>query len=163
MGLLDLTTFFDGCKEELSSYGGHKSAAGIGFSFDKKQEVQDYVNKKMEGITFENELCYKVIPILENEITQKEVESLSMLAPFGNGFEEPLFLLENLKVTSPKRMGNGKHLKWVLNDAIDIVYFNCEKEAQYLSSASSLSFIANLRINSFMGRKKINIFVAEAF
>ena len=36
----------------------------------------------MEGITFENELCYKVIPILENEITQKEVESLSMLAPF---------------------------------------------------------------------------------
>lgn len=163
MGLLDLTTFFDGCKEELSSYGGHKAAAGIGFSFDKKQEVQDYVNKKMEGITFENELCYKVIPILENEITQKEVESLSMLAPFGNGFEEPLFLLENLKVTSPKTMGNGKHLKWVLNDAIDIVYFNCEKEAQYLSSASSLSFIANLRINSFMGRKKINIFVAEAF
>ena len=150
-------------QEELSSYGGHKSAAGIGFSFDKKQEVQDYVNKKMEGITFENELCYKVIPILENEITQKEVESLSMLAPFGNGFEEPLFLLENLKVTSPKRMGNGKHLKWVLNDAIDIVYFNCEKEAQYLSSASSLSFYCKFTHKFFYGKKKINILLWRLF
>ncbi len=59
-------------------------------------------------------------------------------------------------------MGNGKHLKWVLNDAIDIVYFNCEKEAQYLSSASSLSFYCKLRINSFMGRKKL-IFCCGGF
>lgn len=163
MGLLDLTTFFEGCKEQLDSYGGHKAAAGIGFSFDKKQEVQDYVNKKMEGITFENEITYKVVPILEKEITQEEVESLCLLAPFGNGFEEPLFFLENLKLPTPKVMGNGKHLKWLLNDDVEIVYFNCEKEAEYLSTASSLSFVANLRINSFMGRKKINIFVTEAF
>ena len=96
---------------------------------------------------------------MENEITQKEVESLSML---GYGFEEPFYFLENLKVTSPKRMGNGKHLKWVLNDAIDIVCLTVRKKLNTSISIFSF-FIANLRINSFLGRKKINIFVAEAF
>ena len=95
LDLLDLTTFFDACRPSLSAYGGHKRIAGT--VSENKQIVQDYVNTRMEGIHFQQEKSYDVIPIRVQEATLAEVESLSVLGPFGCGFEEPLFYLEEAR------------------------------------------------------------------
>ena len=163
LDLLDLTTFFDACRPSLSAYGGHKAAAGIGFPYENKQIVQDYVNTRMEGIHFQQEKSYDVIPIRVQEATLAEVESLSVLGPFGCGFEEPLFYLEEASVQGCRLLGNREHAKWILSDSLEAMYFRCGNAYERLHEKNNVNFIGNLRINSFMGRKKVNIFVTEAY
>lgn len=160
--LLDLTTFFNDCMKELSAYGGHPAAAGIGFSYEKKQVIQDYVNNKMKDIEFHEEKIYEVIPVSIDELSIQEVESLSRLAPFGNGFEEPLFYLEDVPVISMKALSQGAHAKWVINDTCEAMYFRCQDALTRLADHKQISFLGNLRVNTFMKRKKVNIFVLEA-
>ncbi len=161
-GLLDLTTFFDECKNELDSYGGHKAAAGIGFCFDKKQFIQDYVNNKMENVVFETNEKYDVIDVTLEDLNISEIESLSLLAPFGEGFQEPLFIIENQKVQACKALSNGAHTKWIINDELEAMQFNSTAFKSF-DENKKYSFIGNLRINNFKGRKKMNIFVTEIF
>ena len=161
-GLLDLTTFFDECKDTLQSYGGHKAAAGIGFLVEHKQLIQDYVNNKMKDITLKAEETYKVIPIDLSEMSLAEVQSLHQLAPFGQGFEEPLFYISNTNVLECKKLKQGLHAKWTISDYADAMYFHCGHVLDQLVNKTSLSFIGNLRVQSFMGRKKVNIFVVDA-
>ena len=161
-GLLDLTTFFDECKPSLVSYGGHKAAAGIGFSYDKKQVIQDYVNSRMEQVVFDNDSSYDVIAVERSEITIAEVESLQLLAPFGEGFEEPLFLLEKQKVQDCRSLSKGAHTKWILSDDLEAMQFQ-SRDWEFYNPEATLNFIGNLRINSFMGRKKVNIYVSKAY
>ncbi len=161
-GLLDLTTFFDECKHALQSYGGHKAAAGIGFLAEHKQLVQDFVNDKMKHITLKAEQTYKVIPIDLSEMSLAEVQSLHQLAPFGQGFEEPLFYVTNTSVSECKKLKQGLHAKWAISDHADAMYFHCGQVLDQLVNKTSLSFIGNLRVQSFMGRKKVNIFVVDA-
>ena len=87
----------------MASQGG----AGIGFPYENKQIVQDYVNTRMEGIHFQQEKSYDVIPIRVQEATLAEVESLSVLGPFGCGFEEPLFYLEEASVQGCRLWATG--------------------------------------------------------
>ena len=161
-GLLDLTTFFDELKPNLSSYGGHKAAAGIGFAFDQKQNLQDYVNQRMEQVSFNREMSYQVISLTQDEINLSEVESLQVLAPFGEGFDEPLFLLEKQQVQACRNLGKGAHTKWLFSDTFEALQFH-SKEWENFDEHRLLSFIGTLRINHFMGKKKINLYVNEVF
>lgn len=162
-GILDLTTFFDDCQDELSAYGGHKAAAGIGFPCEKKQFIQDYVNKKMGYVELHADLKYDVIQGCAKDLTIPEVESLTRLAPFGSGFEKPLFYFPELPIQSSKVLSKGMHMKWSIDEKCDAMYFHCSKHIEELSKKKSISFIGTLSINAFMGRKKVNVFVTEAF
>lgn len=160
--MLDLTTFFQDLMKELSAYGGHPAAAGIGFSYEKKQVIQDYVNHRMEKIELHEETSYDVIEVCQNEISMKEVESLSRLSPFGNGFEEPIFYLPQVKVQNMKMLGKGQHAKWELDERIEAMYFRCGDAQTRFAQQEAISFIGNLRVNTFMKKRKVNIFVLDA-
>lgn len=162
-GMLDLTTFFDDCQDALSAYGGHKAAAGIGFPYEKKQYIQDYVNEKMEHVEIHTDLKYDVIQGCAKDLTIQEVESLTRLAPFGCGFKEPLLYFPKLPIQSSKILSNGMHMKWSIDEKCDAMYFHCSDQIEEFSEKKSISFIGTLSINAFMGRKKVNIFVTEAF
>ena len=162
-GYLDLTTFFDECMDVLDSYGGHKAAAGIGFRIENKQDVQDYLNEKAKTCITPCEDEYEVIPLTIQEVSILEVESLQKLAPFGHGFDEPLFYLQNVAVEQIKPMGNGEHVKWVINETVEAVLFHDKTAYDTFFERKSMNFIGTISINRFMGKKKVNIFVREAF
>lgn len=162
LGLLDLTSFFDEC-HILDSYGGHKAAAGIGFHMEKKQQVQDYVNSKMQDYVFQNEICYDVIEADLQDLSFAQVQSLSQLMPFGQGFEEPLFYIPDVAIKECKALGKGLHTKWVINENCEAMMFSSKDYYDKLHDKKYVTFIGNLRINSFMGKKKVNIFVTDAF
>ena len=60
-------------------------------------------------------------------------------------------------------LGNREHAKWILSDSLEAMYFRCGNAYERLHEKNNVNFIGNLRINSFMGRKKVNIFVTEAY
>lgn len=152
---IDLTSFFDGIKHELISYGGHKDAAGIAFEKNKLNIIENYVNQKISDKIEEIEL--KVIEVDKDEITIENLQSLSILKPFGQEFELPLFLIkdENIKVS---KLGNGSHLKYQGNE-FTYLYFNHGERYTQDIYKDSLTFIGTFEINVFRNKKSINMIV----
>ena len=59
-------------------------------------------------------------------------------------------------------MSKGLHTKWILNEQIEAMHFYDQSWRDF-DSMKLVSFIGNLRINSFMGRKKVNIYVTDTY
>lgn len=159
--LLDLTTFFVDCMPHLQAYGGHKAAAGIGFLCEEKQAIQDYVNTRMQHVPQIKEEGYDVIAITMADMCMAQVESLQQLAPFGAGFEEPLFYIPNVVVKQMKLLSNQTHIKWVLSDACEAMYFQAHDKIAALQNQSVLNMVGHLTINTFRQQKKVSILVVD--
>lgn len=159
-GNLDLTTFFDECKDLFSAYGGHKAAAGIGFEESHLKTIEAYIELQMKNQRIE-EHSLEVIEIDGSELSLKEVNSLQSLAPFGQGFEEPRFLIKGLTLTRLKTLSKGKHIKWESVQEIDCMFFNCGDVVKKFEGIRDLDFIGHLKLNQFMGKRKVNIFIEE--
>ena len=85
---------------------------------------------------------YDVIAVERSEITIAEVESLQLLAPFGEGFEEPLFLLEKQKVQDCRSLSKGAHTKWILSDDLEAMQFQSRDWEFYNPEAVSYTHLA---------------------
>lgn len=116
----------------------------------------------MENIVLKDNEAYDVIHVGIDELSIREIESLSILAPFGEGFQEPLFLIESHDMQECKALSKGAHTKWILSDQLEAIQFNSRKYETYYEN-KKYSFVGNLRISNFKGRKKMNIFVTEIF
>lgn len=158
---IDLTEFFDGCRDLLQAYGGHKAAAGISFHESNLTAIRQYIDEQMADKELTEEEPLEVIAVDGTELTMHDVSALRMLAPFGQGFSEPLFLVSDLALTSLKPLSKKKHLKWESEQDIDCMYFHCGDIAKEYEGRSQLAFIGTLKLNHFLGRRKVNIFVEE--
>lgn len=152
---VDLRTFFQDCSF-LTAYGGHEKAAGIAFRLEDAQKLQQYIQQKMEPLSICSEKTYDVIAGDAKDLSLSEIESLSVLAPFGEGFKEPLFAFENLPLKSAMLMGNGAHSKWNISDQIEAIQFQSKAAAQY-QNQHQISLVGTLQISAFRGRRKISI------
>lgn len=155
---VDLRTFFNDC-QFLKAYGGHEKAAGIAISSADKQLLQDYVNAKMQTIDIKNEKVYDVIEARTKYFNIAEIESIDVLMPFGEGFQEPLFYFEKMPVKSTKLLQN-MHSKWSLEGGIEAMKFHSQAVKQY-QNINTMTFIGTLQVSEFLNQKKVNILVKE--
>lgn len=158
--ILDLTTFFNHF-DGLSSYGGHRCAAGIGFETHMLDKLKAYIQKEMQSVCVEKEKRYDVMRVCADELTLQEVESLQLLAPFGQGFENPLLYVDDCCVQAMKLLSEGKHVKWETKQQIECLYFHVNGMYQQWVNKNDLRFIGHVRINEFRSLKKVNIFVRD--
>ena len=157
---VDLRTFFQEFSG-LSAYGGHEKAAGIAFSEDVKDALQDYINDKIKNVTIQSEKVYDVIPVKSKYLNTSEIESLSVLMPFGEGFQEPLFYFENEAVQSAQLLKN-EHSKWLLANGVTALKFNSQAAREYLQNPC-IHLIGTLEVSKFRGNKSIQMLVKEEF
>ena len=156
---LDLTEFFKDCSHLFNSYGGHKMAAGISFDEEHYEEIVNYIHLHSENLDFDEETI-ECINIEESDLTISNVEDLRMIAPFGNGFKEPIFAVD-IKIKSVSTMSRDLHLKIVSEQGIEYVYFNHGKLADSMSSMKECKMIGHVSINKFRNVKKISFNVME--
>ncbi len=128
------------CRELFTRFGGHKLAAGLSLPEENVDVFRKRINE-LSGLT-EEDLLEKVsidmqLPIAY--LSQKLVEELELLEPFGKGNPRPLFVEKNLRVISPRIVGKNQNvLKFQVEDTrglrMDAVYFGdvgaCIYEAQ---------------------------------
>lgn len=117
------------CRELFTRFGGHKLAAGLSLPEENVDVFRKRINE-LSGLT-EEDLLEKVsidmqLPIAY--LSQKLVEELELLEPFGKGNPRPLFVEKNLRVISPRIVGKNQNvLKFQVEDArglrMDAVYF----------------------------------------
>ncbi|RAL55682.1 single-stranded-DNA-specific exonuclease RecJ [SR1 bacterium human oral taxon HOT-345] len=100
----------------LKRFGGHKGAGGLTVDLEHLDTVlgifQNYCQSRITSEQLE-----KVIQVdtclLSHEWNTEELSEIEQLAPFGEGNQEPNFLLEGIKVEKVEKVGKngGSHLK----------------------------------------------------
>ncbi|TAK96247.1 hypothetical protein EPO05_02240 [Patescibacteria group bacterium] len=86
------------------------------------------------------------------------------MEPFGEGNEEPVFLMKNLIVHSVKTVGNGnKHLKLQLRPKdnspkiFEAIGFRLAAENVHLKEGDVVSAVFNLSEDSWNGNRRIQM------
>lgn len=117
------------CEEYLTQFGGHPMAAGFSL---KEADIDAFRRKLNEACTLtEEELRPKVVidvPMPISYITERLVNQLGCLEPFGKGNEKPVFADRNLVIERLRICGKeGRVFQIKVRNAagvsMDAVYF----------------------------------------
>ena len=117
------------CEEYLTQFGGHPMAAGFSL---KESDIDAFRRKLNEVCTLtEEELRPKVVidvPMPISYITERLVNQLGCLEPFGKGNEKPVFADRNLVIERLRICGKeGRVFQMKVRNAagvsMDAVYF----------------------------------------
>ena len=155
------------CKELLNGFGGHTMAVGVAIS---KQNLPKFEEKFLEIAKQFN--LSELSPTLDideiiniDEINMKMVESLSLLEPFGESNEMPIFAFKGLIIDSIRWLSEGKHLRLSLksdkNTYINAIGFNMGEYANEYKIGDRIDVAGNLEINSFNGVESIQINIRD--
>jgi single-stranded-DNA-specific exonuclease len=172
---LDLGEIILGAKARnlITKGGGHSQAVGFSFSLDKLEELANFLNKEITKKSsnynsISTLFIDDIIPI--NNINIYFAQSLVNIAPFGINFPEPLFLLNNVKLSSVMQIGEHKnHISAMLSDGFSFnIKSICFKAlpgvlGEKLLSANNLfiNAVVSVKINFYNGREYTNLVIKD--
>ncbi len=141
----------------LKNYGGHKLACGLTIENDNLDLVKNLLETEgkiqLENIeTVDN--IYIDSKLTAKDLNMELMDCLSKLEPFGNGFNKPIFLIENVNLDNIIYM-KEIHSKFLM-DGIEFIAFN-----KLLEKGNKNSFIGIPQINSYNGRQSIQFVIKE--
>lgn len=95
----------------LDRFGGHSQAAGLSLKKDNIAMFMKDIEKNSTEFTGEYEETITAdAEIKIEDVTEEFVLGLRKLAPFGNGFEKPKFLIRDVKVKEDKIIREKHHI-----------------------------------------------------
>ena len=168
---IEAYNMFEGlCTAEdlLTRFGGHPMAAGLSLSEDQLEPLRRRLNEN--AALSEEDFIRKIwidAPMPIGYVTAQLIEELDSLAPFGPGFERPLFAEKGLKASDLRVLGKNRNvLRMRLSEAngiaLDAICFGeADAMREELKEASSVDILYSPKINEFGGRRSIQIEVKE--
>lgn len=150
--------------DNLLSFGGHKSAAGLSIAAEKIAEFKKEFSQNIKNMLEPEDFLKKKkidLNLSLKELSQDFIQNLEKLRPFGIANPAPSFIFQNLKTKNCYQMGrDNKHLKLYLNNGIQAVAFNLGDKIEEIKN-SSLDLIAEPEINCWQGRENIQLKVKD--
>ncbi|MFJ5768502.1 single-stranded-DNA-specific exonuclease RecJ [Psychrobacillus sp. NPDC093180] len=150
-------------------FGGHPMAAGMTLPLEHVETFRNRLNEQAKIVLTEEQLVPIVsidVPLEMDEISTESIESLKQLAPFGMDFTKPVYCIENVEVSSIRKIGSAQnHIKMELKQgatSLDAIGFGKGELADEIAPATKLSFIGDLQINEWNGRKKPQLMIQDA-
>lgn len=161
----DLYQTLTACRHHLLQFGGHKYAAGMTL---READLEPFAK------AFEKEVASRITPAqlmpeLEiahrlnfNEITGKFLRLMRLLAPFGPGNPEPVFLAEDVEVTDV-RILKDEHVKLNVRQAgitLEAIGFNLARRWKEVNSLRiHLAYQADTR--TWKGKTSIQLQIKD--
>ena len=150
--------------ELFDNFGGHKLAAGLGFTGAKTSfdAVKKALNTTIKEYTSTSDLkpFINVDMLVESQdVTVDLVEEISKLEPFGASNRSPVFAMNNLKVAQKKLMGSD-------NSHLRLNVSSCSREFTViwwkhgdicLKSGDSMDLAFHPQINEFNGEISVQL------
>ena len=151
--------------------GGHKMAGGFSIEKNKIDEFKKFAFKKFNtmNINFaEGKKIYIDSIISPSAVNLEFYNKIYSLSPFGSGNSEPKFLIEKVKITNSKIVGE-KHIKSNLvgldGTYIKSITFNAVNTnlGVYLlkKNKKSLNIVGKLSLNEWMGKKNVEFIIDD--
>ncbi|GKV54390.1 single-stranded-DNA-specific exonuclease RecJ [Sporosarcina sp. NCCP-2222] len=164
----DLYKELSKCADLLPHFGGHQMAAGMTLPAEDVETLRERLNEQGKRTLSDELLMPKLhidVPIKLDEIEVDIIDSMETLRPFGMSFEKPVFLLEDVSVTSIRKIGASKdHLKMEVEEGglkLDAIGFGLGALADDMSPAVKLSLTGDLQVNEWNGRKKPQLLLGD--
>jgi single-stranded-DNA-specific exonuclease len=156
------------CADDLETFGGHSMAAGLKI----KTENIDRFKKHFENIVGRMAKPADFIPKITIDykldfvnISDKLIDELESLKPFGIANLEPLFMTKKVHIVSSKCVGNH-HMQMVLEQKIgktiktfNAIQFNVDTRIPLKGIFDRMAY--RLRWNRWNGRKNAQIVIEE--
>ena len=102
----------------LVRYGGHAAAAGLTVAMDQvdllREALWAAVGEQMPGGAVRGAAADAEVEL--GEVDETLADELGSLAPFGKGNEQPVLVGRGLRVRDSRKVGDGSHLRLVLED-----------------------------------------------
>lgn len=154
----DLFNALDGHRDLMTNFGGHASAAGMTIPTDNLAKIRSVLKDeaaKQSLATAQKAQLQIAAEVTAADFTQQNFDNLQVLAPFGEGNPEPLFVVNVDKVDKVKTMSDGKHLRFTAQtDAgvLPVIAFGWGQQADALNGHfSSLQVVGTMSQNTFRG------------
>ncbi|MCR4634166.1 MAG: DHH family phosphoesterase [Erysipelotrichaceae bacterium] len=104
----------------FSAFGGHAQAIGLSIEKDKYETfLKDMEDKKIVS----EEVFKDVIVYPAEDYDTALIEEMDGLRPFGQGFEEPLFCIDDFTYAK-KYMIQGMYPKYTVNEKLEAICFH---------------------------------------
>jgi single-stranded-DNA-specific exonuclease len=154
----DLFKALDGHRDLMTNFGGHASAAGMTIPTDNLAMIRSVLKDeatKQALATAQKPKLQIAAQVTASDFTQQNFDNLQVLAPFGEGNPEPLFVVNVDNVDKVKTMSEGKHLRFTAQTAagvLPIIAFGWGQQADALNGHfSSLQVTGTMSQNTFRG------------
>ena len=170
------------CAELFTKFGGHPMAAGLSLPRENMEAFHKKINEN--SVLTEDDFIPKVtidVPMPISYITERLVEELGLLEPFGKGNTKPLFAEKSLNILSARILGKNRNViklqvlgaAWTVMEAMyfgDVERFQeylrekfghteTEKLFQGRENAVTLSLAYYPGINEFRGNRTLQIVI----
>lgn len=147
----------------LIKFGGHSQAAGLSILKENEEKfrkrINEYADKDLKEESFIKKVYIdSVLPPFA--VTNKNINELSLLEPYGAGNEKPTFAFVRAKIKSLRDLSDGKHLKMTLEKdgfTLDTIAFGFGSARDKLSEGMTIHVAGNLEINDYTGRPQMVI------
>lgn len=151
------------CADALKGYGGHAAAAGLSADVESIEQfaaefetavVKQQPERSLPCIEFDGE-------VLLEELTNKSIDELQLLAPYGMGNPSPHFVVRNVSVLGLKVV-KEKHLKFSARQdgfSIPCIAFAMVERQDELVGEIDLLFVPEL--NQWNGRTEVQLRVRD--
>lgn len=170
------------CRHLFQKFGGHAMAAGVSIDEDKLEELRKKLNEE-SGLSDED-LTRKIwidVPMPLDYISEKLVNDLERLEPFGKGNEKPVFAAKDLLVSRINIFGKNRNvirIMFIIKNGftIEATYFadgdefideltqkygeqQVENALNGKSNNIKMSVVYYPEINEFNGRKNLRVVI----
>lgn len=155
--LYDAISHCSGC---LTHFGGHTLAAGIGLKATDIDAFRTAINDYSDTIEMPfpvQNIDFKLNPACVNT---ELLETVEQLEPFGAGNPQPIFGLYNMTVTDIQSIGNGKHLRVVLERngvSLQTVKFRTVQAEFPFVRGDVVDAAVGLEPNEYLGQIRVSI------
>jgi single-stranded-DNA-specific exonuclease len=169
-GGFNLHAGFAACGEHLVSHGGHAAAAGLKIEEAKveafRQQFCEYASGEMSAAARTAELRIDA-EVTFSSLTQKAVEQIERLAPFGHQNPRPLLCASEVTLAEPpKPVGGGqRHLSLrLLQHGVPfkaIAFGGADWAAELNETSGPISVAFRPFVNHFRGRRSVELQVCD--
>ena len=166
----DIIDALDRAGSLLERHGGHSRAAG----FTVRTEKLPAFRETLEGIAVEqlgSLQNLKPTLLIDDELKVDQIDwslqgQLARMEPVGLGNEQATLLCRNCRLRSFHRVGEGKHLKLVVDGhdtspVLDAIGFDLGERAVALRKGSLVDIVFHLEVNKWQGRRSLQLNVQD--
>ena len=149
------------CSDLLLSFGGHKMAAGMDIRVENIDKLERRLNELARQMLSPEDLTPSYLidaKIGLEELNEKVFEELELLPPYGVENPVPLFLSENLRLSSPVKVVGRGCFRTSLSSgkgkvSFEAIGFGLDRYEEEMLISGEVDVVFTPRINRWKGEK----------
>jgi single-stranded-DNA-specific exonuclease len=164
----DLLAGLESCADVLTTFGGHKQAAGLSVESGRIREFRARINAHADDRLAPDDLRPRLWldgPLPFRAISAQVASELAMLAPFGAGNPSPLFSASRVEIVDGPRRVKERHLKMSFRQDGKVIrgmaWRAIEREEFVTGHRGAIDLAFSLEQDTWNGERYLQLSVAD--